>query len=73
MMHCFKREPGNDGKNMHIVVLSQGLLSRIVGLIRRNFWFCDEKVKLTLYKTLVRTRLHGGGGPQVGEITDLVG
>ena len=32
MMHCFKREPRND-KNMHITVLSQGLLSRIVDLL----------------------------------------
>ena len=24
--------------------------NKILGLIRRNFWFYDEKIKLTLYK-----------------------
>ena len=32
--------------------------NKILGLIRRNFWFCDKKVKLTLYKTLVRPKLE---------------
>ena len=30
-MHCLKREPRYDRKNMNIAVLSQGLLSRIIG------------------------------------------
>ena len=30
-MHCFKREPRYDRKNMNIAVLSQGRLSRIIG------------------------------------------
>ena len=32
--------------------------NKILGLIKRNFWFCDESVKLTLYKTLVRPKLE---------------
>ena len=32
--------------------------NKIQGLIKRNFWFCDESVKLTLYKTLVRPKLE---------------
>ena len=28
-----------------------GGANKILGLIRRNFWFCDAKVKLTLYET----------------------
>ena len=36
----------------HIEFLVEGA-NRILGLIRRNFWFCDKKVKLTLYETLV--------------------
>ena len=33
-MHCFEREPRNDGKNMNFAALSQGVLSRIVAGIR---------------------------------------
>ena len=32
--------------------------NKILGLIKRNFWFCDECVKLTLYKTLVRPKIE---------------
>ena len=32
--------------------------NKIQGLIKRNFWFCDESVKLTLYKTIVRRKLE---------------
>ena len=32
-LHCFKREPRNNRKNMNIAVLSQGLLSRIVSIL----------------------------------------
>ena len=41
----------------HIEFLVEGA-NRILGLIRRNFWFCDKKVKLTLYETLVRSKLE---------------
>lgn len=41
----------------HIESLVKGA-SKILGLIRRNFWFCDEKVKTTLYKTMVRPKLE---------------
>ena len=42
----------------HIEFVVKGAAKKILGLIRRNFWFCDEKVKLTLYKTLVRPKLE---------------
>ena len=32
--------------------------NKMLGLIRRNFWFCSEDVKQTLYKTLVRPKLE---------------
>ena len=41
----------------HIEFVVEGA-NKILGLIRRNFWFCDEKVKLTLYETLVRHKLE---------------
>ena len=41
----------------HIKFVVKGA-NTISGLIRRNFWFCDEKVKLTLDKTLVRPKLE---------------
>lgn len=41
----------------HMELLVKGA-SKILGLIRRNFWFCDEKVKTTLYKTMVRAKLE---------------
>ena len=31
---------------------------QILGLIKRNFWFCNEEVKCTLYKSLVRPKLE---------------
>ena len=33
----------------HIEFVVKGA-NKILGLIRRNVWFCDEKVKLTLYR-----------------------
>lgn len=32
--------------------------NKILGLIKRNFWFCKEEVKKTLYTTIVRPKLE---------------
>ena len=41
----------------HIEFVVKGV-NKILGLIRRNLWFCDQKVKLTLFETLVRPKLE---------------
>ena len=41
----------------HIEFVVNGA-NKILGLTKRNCLFCDEKVKVTLYKTLVRPKLQ---------------
>lgn len=43
--------------NQHIHIITSKAM-QILGLIKRNFWFCNEEVKCTLYKSLVRPKLE---------------
>ena len=43
--------------NQHTHIITSKAM-QILGLIKRNFWFCNEEVKCTLYKSLVRPKLE---------------
>ena len=46
---------GPSGRRSSAIITSKAM--QILDLIKRNFWFCNEEVKCTLYKSLVRPKL----------------